>query len=80
MEAASRSLKENTKEAITELVNRLIDSQLSDGLFKNAPITFKDIEQVKEVFCDKLVSMRHLRVAYPELKRDENKVTREIEQ
>ncbi len=80
VEAASRSLKENTKEAITELVNRLIDTQLSDGLFKNAPITFKDIEQVKEVFCDKLVSMRHLRVAYPELKRDENKVTREIEQ
>ncbi len=80
VEAASRSLKENTKEAITELVNRLIDSQLSDGLFKNAPITFKDIEQVKEVFCDKLVSMRHLRVAYPELKRDENKVTPEIEQ
>ncbi len=80
VEAASRSLKENTKEAITELVNRLIDSQLSDGLFKNAPITFKDIEQVKEVFCDKLVSMRHLRVAYPELKRGENKVTREIEQ
>lgn len=80
VEAASRSLKENTKEAITELVNRLIDSQLSDGLFKNAPITFKDIEQVKEVFCDKLVSMRHLRVAYPELKRGENKVPREIEQ
>lgn len=80
VEAASRSLKENTKEAITELVNRLIDSQLSDGLFKNAPITFKDIEQVKEVFCDKLVSMRHLRVAYPELKRGENKAPREIEQ
>lgn len=80
VEAASRSLKENTKEAITELVNRLIDSQLSDGLFKNAPITFKDIEQVKEVFCDKLVSMRHLRVAYPELKRGEKKVSREIEQ
>lgn len=75
VEAASRSLKENTKEAIAELVNRLIDTQLSDGLFKNAPITFKDIEQVKEVFCDKLVSMRHLRVAYPELKRNQNKTT-----
>lgn len=70
VEAASRSLKDNSKEAITELVNRLIDTQLSDGLFKNAPITFKDIEQVKEVFCEKLVSMRHLRVAYPELKRE----------
>jgi membrane-associated HD superfamily phosphohydrolase len=70
VEAASRSLKDNSKEAITELVNRLIDTQLSDGLFKNAPVTFKDIEQVKEVFCEKLVSMRHLRIAYPELKKE----------
>lgn len=69
VEAASRSLKDNSKEAVTELVNRLIDSQLADGLFKSAPITFRDIEQVKEVFCEKLVSMRHLRVAYPELKK-----------
>lgn len=69
VEAASRSLKDNSKEAITELVNRLIDSQVTDGLMRNAPITFKDIEIVKEVFAEKLISMRHLRVAYPELKR-----------
>ncbi|NDV78623.1 HD family phosphohydrolase [Dysgonomonas sp. 511] len=69
VEAASRSLKDNSKEAISELVNRLIDSQVADGLLKNAPITFKDIEQSKEVFIEKLVSMRHLRVAYPELKK-----------
>lgn len=67
VEAASRSLKENTKEAITELVNRLIDKQVKDGLFNNSPITFKDINDVKEVFCEKLISMRHVRVAYPEL-------------
>ena len=69
IEAASRSLKDNSKEAISEMVNRLIDSQVSDGLFKNAPITFKDIEVSKEVFSEKLVSMRHMRVAYPELNR-----------
>ena len=69
VEAASRSLKDNSKEAIMELVNRLIDSQVSDGLFKSAPITFKDIEIVKEVFSEKLISMRHMRVAYPELKK-----------
>lgn len=67
VEAASRSLSENTKEAITELVNRLIDKQVADGLFRNAPITFKDIEEVKEVFCEKLISMKHARIAYPEL-------------
>jgi len=68
VEAASRSLKDNSKEAIAELVERLIDSQVADGLMKNAPVTFRDIEQVKEVFIDKLISMRHLRVAYPELR------------
>ena len=67
IEAASRSLKEVSKESITELVNRLIDGQLNDGLFRNAPITFKDIEIVKEVFCEKLISMNHMRIAYPEL-------------
>ena len=69
IEAASRSLKDNSKEAIRGLVNRLVDSQVADGLFKNAPITFKDIELAKEVFSEKLVSMRHMRVAYPELKK-----------
>lgn len=71
VEAASRSLKDNSKEGIAELVTRLIDSQVNDGLFRNAPITFRDIEMVKEVFIEKLVSMRHLRVAYPEVKKDE---------
>jgi len=69
VEAASRSLKEVSRESITELVNRLIDSQLSDGLFRNAPITFKDVEAVKEVFCEKLISMNHMRIAYPELRK-----------
>lgn len=71
VEAASRSLKEYTKETITELVNRLIDTQISEGLFKNAPITFKDIELVKEVFCEKLVIMHHTRIAYPVLNKEE---------
>lgn len=70
VEAASRSLKENTKEAITELVHKLINKQVSAGLLNNAPITFKDIEDIKEIFCEKLVTMRHIRVAYPELKED----------
>lgn len=78
VEAASRSIKENTKEAITELVNRLIDKQVKDGLFNNSPITFKDINDIKEIFCEKLISMRHVRIAYPELNRTvEDGITKE---
>ncbi|WP_165022947.1 HD family phosphohydrolase [Dysgonomonas sp. ZJ279] len=69
IEAASRSLKEYSPESITDLVNRLIDMQVSDGLFKNAPITFKDIEDAKEVFCEKLITIYHTRISYPELKK-----------
>ena len=67
VEAASRSLKDYTDENIKVLVNKLIDSQIADGLLKNAPVTFKDIEIVKDVFIKKLISMYHTRISYPEL-------------
>lgn len=67
VEAASRSLKEYTEESISNLVDRLVDSQLQDGLLKNAPITFQDIEISKGVFKQKLMTIYHSRIAYPEL-------------
>ena len=67
VEAASRSLKEYTDESIKALVSRIIDSQIADGLMNNAPITFRDIGIVKEVFSEKLKTMYHTRVSYPEL-------------
>ncbi|MDU1890213.1 MAG: HDIG domain-containing protein [Dysgonomonas sp.] len=79
VEAASRSLKDNSKEAISDLVHKLIDAQVSDGLFKNAPITFKEIEIAKEVFSEKLISMRHMRVAYPELRKQEEEKQEDTE-
>jgi len=69
VEAASRSLKEYTDENIKVLVNKLIDGQIADGLMKNAPVTFKDIEIVKDVFINKLITMYHTRISYPELKK-----------
>ena len=69
VEAASRSLKEHTEESITLLVNKIIDGQIADGLLKNAPLKFKDIETVKGVFIEKLKTMFHTRVSYPDLKK-----------
>lgn len=69
VEASSRSLPEYTEESITNQVNRIIDSQLAEGYFKDAPITFKDIQTVKDVFIDKLKTIYHSRIAYPELKK-----------
>lgn len=69
VEASSRSLKEHTEEGITELVNKIIDGQIADGLFKNAPLTFKDVENIKKVFIEKLKIIYHTRISYPDLKK-----------
>ncbi|RGN45149.1 MULTISPECIES: HD family phosphohydrolase [unclassified Bacteroides] len=68
VEAASRSLSEYTEESISNLVEKIIDSQVAEGYFKNCPITFKDIETVKSVFKEKLKIVYHTRISYPELK------------
>lgn len=69
VEAASRSLPEYTEESISNLVDKIIDSQVSEGYFKECPITFKDIAAVKSVFKEKLKTMYHTRISYPELKK-----------
>lgn len=70
VEAASRSLSEYSDESIGNLVNRLIEAQLEEGLFRNAPITFREIEMLKAVFIDKLKTIYHSRIKYPELKEE----------
>lgn len=69
VEAASRSLPEYTEESISNLVEKIIDSQIEDGYFKECPITFKDIATVKSVFKEKLKTIYHTRISYPELKK-----------
>lgn len=68
VEAASRSLQEYTEDNIDQLVDKIIDAQVAEGYFNNCPITFQDIQTVKDVFKSKLKSMYHPRIKYPELK------------
>ena len=67
VEAASRSLPEYTEKSIDNLVENIIDSQIAEGSFKNAPITFQQIEKVKRIFKRKLKNIYHSRINYPEL-------------
>ena len=69
VEAASRSLPEYTEESIGTLVDKIIDAQVAEGFFKECPITFKDIALVKALFKEKLKTMYHTRISYPELKK-----------
>lgn len=69
VEAASRSLSDYTEESISNLVNKLIDSQVTEGYYKECPITFRDIDQSKQVLIERLTSIYHTRIQYPELKK-----------
>ena len=69
VEAASRSLPDYTEKSIRELVNRLIDAQVAEGYFKECPITFRDIAYAKTVLIEKLKTIYHTRVSYPDLKK-----------
>ncbi len=66
VEAASRSLKEYTEESIGDLVDKIIDTQVEEGYFKNCPISSLEINRIKETFKEKLRTMYHTRISYPE--------------
>ena len=68
VEAASRSLAEYTEENIANLVDRIVDGQVAEGHFRECPITFRDITEIKTVFKEKLRTIYHTRISYPKLK------------
>ena len=69
IEASSRSLSRHTEEGIKQLIDKIVDGILQDGLLVDTPLTFKDIRVCKEVFFEKIKIMYHSRITYPELKK-----------
>lgn len=68
VEAASRSLAVYTEESISGLVNKIIDGDVAEGFFKECPITFRDLALAKQVLIERLKSIYHTRISYPEAK------------
>ena len=66
VEAASRSLREYTADSISEMVNRIIDTQVKEGYFTECPITFHDISCAKQILIERLKNIYHTRIQYPE--------------
>ena len=67
VEAASRSLKVYNDETIGNLVENIINTQIAEHSFTNAPITFRNVEVVKRVLKNKLLNIYHTRISYPEV-------------
>ena len=66
IEAASHSLKDPDEKKISDLVDNIINKQMEAGQFLNTDLTMHDIETCRKVLKKKLMSVYHVRIAYPE--------------
>ncbi|MBO5058393.1 MAG: HDIG domain-containing protein [Prevotella sp.] len=73
VEAASRSLPDYREQTIRNMVNRMIDGMLTEGFFRECPLTFRDVSYAKTVLIEKLKTIYHTRVSYPQLNKKEEK-------
>ena len=64
-EAATKSLSDHSDEAIAAMVGKIIDSQVADGLLREAPISFRDVETIKQLIIERLRTAYRARVSYP---------------
>ena len=65
VEAASRSLKDYSKESVSALVDRIIDGKAQEGQFSDSEISIRDLNILRETIKSYLMQMYHSRVAYP---------------
>ncbi len=65
LEAASRSLKDYSAKAMSDLVERIVKSKMSDGQFEDADISLKELNIVKNVLKSYLQQVYHARIVYP---------------
>jgi putative nucleotidyltransferase with HDIG domain len=65
-EASVRSLSEKNPETIRAMVDRIIDERVADGQLDDCDLTFRDVERIKDAFCELLLGVYHERIPYPE--------------
>lgn len=71
VEAACKSLKNHDKESIDKMVDKIIDEKTAMNQLNNCPLTLQDITQIRTRLKEKIMSIYHVRIAYP-MKNEEN--------
>jgi len=74
LEAACRAIFMNedaNEEKIKNVINEIFEEKIADGQLSNAPITFKELDIIKNSFQESLEGLYHQRVLYPEITEEE---------
>ncbi len=73
VEASCRAMKDTTYSKLENQINRIVDGAINDGQLSNCPLTFRQIQTIKESFLGILKGVYHSRIEYPDEKKDPNK-------
>lgn len=66
VEASSRTLKIINEITVGDLVERIIGRQEQENQFSDAPLTFRELSEIKNIFRKRLLNIHHSRAVYPE--------------
>lgn len=67
VEAACKSLKNHDKESLDAMVDKIIDDKMGKNQLSNCPLTLQDITQIRTQLKNRMMSIYHVRIAYPML-------------
>ena len=68
----ARFLNEDAdEEKIRNVIKEIFNEKISDGQLENSPITFSDIDKIKQSFQKSLEGLYHQRVMYPDISEEE---------
>jgi putative nucleotidyltransferase with HDIG domain len=65
IEAAARSLKEKSVDAIRGLIDNMVEQKIRANQLVYSDLTFRDITILKDTLLEKLVNIYHVRIEYP---------------
>ena len=64
-ESAVRSIEDPDPVKVENVIDKIIKGRIDDGQLDNSPITFSDIDKIKEAFISILLGQHHRRIRYP---------------
>ena len=68
IEAASRTLDDNSPETFDAFVEKMVRAKIDDGQMDETVLTLKELMTIKAVLKDYLGRLYHARIVYPESK------------
>ncbi len=78
IESASRSMKKVSLSKLQSMIDDIVNNKIKDGQLDHCPLTFQELNTIKETFANSLRSMLHSRIDYPKENEDgSRKSTRE---